>query len=254
MPSIELQALRERIADGGPPLAVHSITFPKDLAIVVLAPHPDDFDAIAVTLRAFRDNGNAIHLGVLSSSASGVEDSFCSPSTPEVKAETREEEQRASCRLFGLPPENLVFLRLEEDTEGQPVVNQANAAQLRQYLTAQKPDLVFLPHGNDTNAGHRRTYAMLCHTVSAAGTSVTAFLNRDPKTIEMRHDLYTPFEEEEARWKARLLQCHQSQHQRNLNTRGHGIDERILRVNRQTARDLSRAERFAEVFELTFLP
>lgn len=254
MTNVDMQHLRERISTDSSPIDIHSVGFPRDVVIVVLAPHPDDFDAIAITLRLLRDNGNPIHLGVLSSGASGVEDSFCSPPTPEAKAKTREQEQRASCRLFGLPPERLAFLRLKEDDQAHPIVAEETLAQVRQYLTARRPDIVFLPHGNDTNAGHRRAYAMLRCVVSATGASVTAFLNRDPKTIEMRHDVYTAFGEEDAQWKGELLRCHQSQHQRNLNARGHGMDERILKVDRQTARELACVENFAEVFELEFLP
>ena len=44
----------------------------------------------------------------------------------------------------------------------------------------------------------------------------------------MRYDFYTAFGPEEAEWKATLLRFHSSQHQRNLNTRGKGFDERIL--------------------------
>lgn len=249
-----MKQFEELVPTGGSPVDIRSVKFPRDLVIIVLAPHPDDFDAIAVTLRLFRDNGNPIHAGVLSSGASGVEDSFCSPPTPEVKAKLREQEQRASCRLFGLPPERLAFLRLKEDDQAHPIVAEENLAQVCQYLTARRPDIVFLPHGNDTNAGHRRAYAMLCSVVSTAGASLTAFLNRDPKTIEMRHDVYTAFAEEDAQWKGELLRCHQSQHQRNLNARGHGMDERILNVDRQTARELACVEDFAEVFELEFLP
>ena len=81
---------------------------------------------------------------------------------------------------------------------------------------------------------------------------ITALLAKDPKTITMRKDLYTVFGPEEAEWKAELLRFHQSQHQRNLNTRGYGFDERILRVNRETARELSEDAMFAEVFEIQF--
>ena len=77
-----------------------------------------------------------------------------------------------------------------------------------------------------------------------------ALLNRDPKTIEMRQDVYSVFGEAEALWKGTLLRFHQTQHQRNLRTRQHGFDERILRVNRQTARELGGAAAYAEVFEL----
>jgi hypothetical protein len=45
-----------------------------------------------------------------------------------------------------------------------------------------------------------------------------------------------------------LLRLHRSQHQRNLNTRGQGFDERVLIVNRRTGRGLN-AE-YAEAFEL----
>ena len=44
--------------------------------VLVLAPHPDDFDAIGVTLQYLHKQGNPIYLAVLSGSASGVLDSF----------------------------------------------------------------------------------------------------------------------------------------------------------------------------------
>jgi len=76
----------------------------------------------------------------------------------------------------------------------------------------------------------------------------------DPKTIRLRTDIYLPFGEEAAGWKASLLRCHRSQQQRNLNTRGHGFDERILQVNRRIAQDLGLAELYAEAFELECFP
>ena len=89
---------------------------------------------------------------------------------------------------------------------------------------------------------------------SALGYPVTALLAKDPKTISMRHDLYTVFGPEEAEWKAELLRFHQSQHQRNLNTRGYGFDERILRVNRESARELLKNDMYAETFEIRSWP
>jgi hypothetical protein len=66
----------------------------------------------------------------------------------------------------------------------------------------------------------------------------------------MRDDVILPFDEATAAWKRALLRIHRSQQQRNLNTRGHGFDERILRVNRESAARLGAAEPFAETFEL----
>jgi len=236
------------------PVFLDSLRIPDNLTVLVLAPHPDDFDEIGVTLRYLQDNGNTIYVDVLSSSASGVENSFCTPPTLEQKAAVREKEQEDSCRFFGLPESCLRFLRLPEDAEGHIVESDETIEQVRRSIASKKPDLVFLPHGNDSNRGHQRTYSMFRKVASEAGHPITALLAKDPKTISMRHDLYTVFGPEEAEWKAKLLRFHQSQHQRNLNTRGYGFDERILRGNRETARRLSKNNMFAEVFEIQFWP
>jgi len=240
------------LLDGERPLRLDSVKWPSDLRVLVLAPHPDDFDAIGVTLRILRDNGNPIHVVVVCSSASGVQDEFCSPPTAKVKAAIREREQEDSCRFFGLPPSQLTFLRLEEDEAGHLAETEANLERLTQCVLDRCPNLVFLPHGNDTNLGHQRTYAMFRRIASEAGCPIAAFLNRDPKTIDMRHDAYTVFGDEEAEWKAKLLRCHCSQHQRNLNTRGHGFDERILRVDRENAGKHLETDGHAEIFEIEF--
>jgi LmbE family N-acetylglucosaminyl deacetylase len=215
----------------------------------MLAPHPDDFDAIGVTLRTFHRNGHRIDVGV-AYTGSGVEDSYPLPPTLETKAVLRKREQQRSCRFFGLPDACLTFLHLQEDAELHPLEASANLGLLRDIVLSRRPDIVFMPHGNDTNPGHQRMYAMFKRIASEVGYPLAVFLNRDPKTIDMRVDLYTEFGAEEARWKAQLLRFHDSQQQRNLNVRGHGLDERILAVNRQAAREITVAAPYAEVFEL----
>ncbi|MNR79362.1 glucosamine-6-phosphate deaminase-like protein [compost metagenome] len=221
---------------------------PAALSIVVLAPHPDDFDAIALTLRAFHQRGDTLHLAVLTSGASGVEDGFAEAYTTAAKAALREVEQAASCAFFGLPAERLSFLRLPPDEKGNPRLDDANRQCIRDYLAARQPDLVFMPHGNDSNVTHQRTYALFRAVALAEQWSLWAVLNQDAKTVAMRTDLYTPFQDEDARWKAELLRLHASQQQRNLNTRAQGFDERVLAVNRKTGAGLH-AE-YAEAFEL----
>jgi LmbE family N-acetylglucosaminyl deacetylase len=232
------------------PLFFRTLHVPAALRVLVLAPHPDDFDAIGITLRTLQENGNLIDVAVLTSGASGVEDDFAPQLTPERKAAIREEEQRTSCLFFGLPPERLTFLRLAEDAQGHLEDSGQNLSRLKAYWDTHLADLVFLPHGNDTNAGHQRTYRLFRRLIAVEPRSPLAFLNRDPKTIDMRQDVYTVFGESEALWKGELLRCHQTQHARNLRTRRHGFDERILRVNRQTASELGAAAAYAEVFEL----
>lgn len=108
------------------PIPFQSLGLPEPLRVLVLAPHPDDSDAIGVTLRFLWENGNPLFVAVVTSGASGVEDTFCSPPTVEARARLREQEQRASCQFFGLPRAHLAFLRLEEDESGHPVEDEAS--------------------------------------------------------------------------------------------------------------------------------
>jgi len=186
---------------------------------------------------------------VLASGASGVEDGFCTPPTRKQKAGVRESEQRASCAFFGVPPEQLVFLRLAEDETGKLTDSGENRLAIGRYLLKNAPRIVFLPHGNDTNPDHRLVWSLSRAAASELGLGVTAFLIRDPKTVAMRMDAYTAFGEEEAGWKARLLRFHESQHERNLNTRQMGFDDRILGVNREAAKESGVPEPYAEAFE-----
>jgi len=221
---------------------------PSALNILVLAPHPDDFDAIAVTLRYFHQRGARIHLAVLTNGASGVQDGFGAAHTDEEKMRLREAEQIASCRFFGLLQQDVQFLRLPLDDNGNPFLDDANHQTIRACLQRHQPDLVFMPHGNDSNVTHQRTYALFRTVALHDKLRVLAVLNQDAKTLAIRHDLCTPFDEADAQWKAELLRLHASQHQRNLNTRGHGFDERVLAINRQAGEALHVA--YAEVFEL----
>ena len=231
--------------------SIHNIPIPPDLRVLVLGPHPDDFDAIGITLRVFKENGNAIDVGVVRT-GSGVDDTYCPHATFSEKVRIREEEQRMSCRFFGLPDACLTFLDLEEDNDAHLTETQKNRDRLGTFILAKRPDIVFLPHGNDTNSGHRRVYSMFRQTALQSGYPLVAFLNRDPKTIDMHPDLYTAFGKEDARWKAKLLRFHDSQQQRNLNSRGCGFDDRILGVNRRIAQELSLNAEYAEAFELEF--
>lgn len=232
-------------------MSLRALRIPPAVRVLCLAPHPDDFDAIAITLRLFRDNGNAIHLIVVSSGCAGVEDGFC-PGAPGMahKAELRRQEQQASCRRFGLPEECQTYLALDLGSGGRLEDRPADYSSVRERGGGIRPDLLLLPHGNDTNADHRLVYAWARRLAAEAGAPAALFLNEDPKTIAMRKDLYTLFGQAEAEWKAELLRCHRSQHQRNLNTRGQGFDLRILNGNRHAAAALNQAEDYAEVFEL----
>ncbi|MGV3571501.1 MAG: PIG-L deacetylase family protein [Ramlibacter sp.] len=212
-----------------------------------MAPHPDDFDAIALSLRHLQARGHRLRVAVLTTGASGVDDGFEGAVDDGAKARLREAEQRASCDLFGLPPERLRFLRMWGDA-GDDV------AALRHWLVEEPPELLFMPHGNDSNRTHRRTFEATSALIAEQGLQAWACLNQDAKTLGMRVDLHFGFDEDEAAWKAQLLRCHRSQQARNLRTRGSGFDARVLEVNRQAARALGLPQPYAETFELMRLP
>ena len=200
---------------------------------LVLAPHPDDFDVVAVTLRHFAERGAEILLDVLSGGASGVEDGFADGG--EAKTAAREQEQRESCAMFGLAAENLRFHRLAEDGDGHMADTVENRARVHAILDGRdgrSPGGVILPHGHDSNADHRRTFRWFSAWRDNRADPPLALLVRDPKNLGMQVDLVTPYDAETAEWKAALLRCHRSQHQRNLRSRGIGFDERILGPDR----------------------
>ena len=114
--------------------------------ILVLAPHPDDFDAIAVTLKIFRDNGNSLELAVMNGAASGVEDSFREKHPEMTKPQIREQEQLNSCKFFGLPESSVTFLHLDEDENGDLTESNNNLEIMKKYVLKTKPDIVFMPH------------------------------------------------------------------------------------------------------------
>jgi LmbE family N-acetylglucosaminyl deacetylase len=198
---------------------------------LALAPHPDDPDAIAVTLRLLVRGGWDLSWAILTPASSGVQDDFVGP-LPEEKAGVREREEQAAAQVFGLPKDRLFFLRLAEDSQGHLAETEANRQALFAFLEKLVPDLVLLPSREDTNPTHRLTYRWFAEWASAARRPVVALGNEDPKTTSFRADFQVRFGPETAAWKAALLECHRSQSSRNQATRKMTFAERILAVNR----------------------
>ena len=198
---------------------------------LALAPHPDDPDAIAVTLRLLSLGGWDLTWVILTEAWSGVQDDFVGPSQAK-KSQAREAEQRASAQLFGLPESRLHFLRLAEDMRGNLDSTEINRQCFFEFLTQMRPDLVLLPCREDTNPSHRLTYAWFSEWAKNAKHLVVALGNEDPKTVQFQSRFEVHFGMETANWKATLLECHRSQSVRNLATRQMTFAERILRVNR----------------------
>ncbi|MEA2064117.1 MAG: PIG-L family deacetylase [Gemmatimonadota bacterium] len=229
--------------------------------IMVLAPHPDDAEAVAVTLRLFAEAGCEVQYKICCLSPSGVTDEFAerkaeAEGVPIIGADElsaykkiiRRAEQLESTRLAGFPGQEggdcVKFLDLEENSRGSLLDTEKNAEAIAGVLSGSAPDIVLMPWEEDTNSDHvlvcryfRRAAEMLA---ASTGRPMLGLYIRDPKTLVMTEHLAVPFGEKAARWKAGLLKAHRSQHERNLSLRGHGMDERILQVNRDSWQRISK--------------
>lgn len=237
---------------GDKPRNLRELALPAAVRILVLAPHPDDFDAVGATLKWLFERGHPLHIAV-ADTGSGVQDSYRGGLTPAEKTMLRRDEQQASARFFGLDIAALTFMALKNGDTDQVSDHADNLAPIEDMIRRHRPDLIFLPHGNDSNSAHRAMYSLVRQAALSSGRTIMLMLNRDAKTAAMRTDLYFPFGTREAAWKAELLRFHDSQQQRNLNQRGHGFDERVLTLNREIAEELSLEEPYAESFEIEWI-
>jgi LmbE family N-acetylglucosaminyl deacetylase len=242
------------------------LSLPSGARVLVLGPHPDDAECVGVTCRLLHHSGCDLRFAIVCTSPSGVEDAYAeshgdrSPGATltEQKIEIRKKEQMASAGKLGLSEDKVTFLSLEEK---ELSYSPSDRARIGHVLQSTSPDIVIMPSGNDTN----RTHAWACRVFQESARllfertnrPMVALYSEDPKTTEMRTDLFVLFGEESARWKSALLRTHDSQHQRNLHVRTSGFDERILQVNQRRYEQFSGWEAlgessfgYAEVFEI----
>lgn len=241
------------------------VRLPMCGTVLVLGPHPDDPESVAITNRLLVQSGCEIWYAIVSMSPSGVEDEYAqirrnrdTLSLQGKKAKIRQKEQTQSAEMFGLPPDRLAFLGIEEDKE---LDSPKNLTRIREQLESVRPDIVIMPVGKDPNQTHAWVWKAFrkCAIPLTLKTEkpIVALYNEDPKTIEIRKDLFVLFGEEGADWKGALLRVHDSQQERNIRNRGMGLDERILHMNRLSCRHLveistpfGSSAKYAEAFEI----
>jgi LmbE family N-acetylglucosaminyl deacetylase len=212
-----------------------------------------------------RHFGCDIWYAIVSVSPSGVEDEYAQKwqnngfiSLQEKKKEIRRREQTRAAEMFGLTPDRLAFLGIEENKD---LNSPEDLTRMKDYLESMVPDIVIMPIGKDSNQTHAWVYQAFQKCAKdltlKTGKPIIALYNEDPKTIEIRKDLFVLFGEEGANWKRALLRAHDTQQQRNIHRRGMGFDERILRINHlsykllhETSPIAISSAKYAEVFEI----
>ena len=231
------------------PVNLLSLDAPEGAEVLVLAPHSDDFDAVSVTIRWLLQGGCKVSLVVMCLD-NGVDPDY-EPQTPQ--REIRKREQLSSLEFFqqstAAHTSSVEFPDFECDDSGQVYYTPANLKFVADLLNSQQPDIVFLPHSNDTNSGHQSAAKLLTEARGNCPHKSLVMFNHDPKTQNMTPNAFLPFGDDLAEWKRQLLLFHDSQHQRNLRSRNAGFDDRILGDNRNSAQMIGTDFPFAEIFE-----
>jgi len=177
------------------------------------------------------------------------------------KIEIRRREQKQSAQLVGIASERLTFLEIKKSGNENLLDTSENRLKIRSYLEFLMPDIIITPAGKDTNQTHVWVCSIMRQCIRDlsvnSGKPMVALYNEDPKTTEIRTDLFVLFGEKSALWKKSLLKIHDSQQQRNISRQQKGFDERILRVNLEGYEKLLQftplaigKDRYAEVFEI----
>ncbi|MFD2158426.1 GNAT family N-acetyltransferase [Rubritalea tangerina] len=232
---------------------INTLTTPNlPQSILVLCPHPDDFDVAGVTLHHFHSRACPIHVAIAPTSSGVLDSFFPSSPTPEQCIHTREAEQAASLDFFGLTENQRTFFphSMDLDANGEMTHSPTNLLLIEEILLKSSPDTVFLPHPNDNNPAHEAMYAMLSEIIVKHQLDLTLYLQMDPKTHSLQIDAFTPIDENMSQWKTQLLTHHQTQDHRNQQSRGISLAQRILSKNQEAASQLALASPAAEAFEL----
>ncbi len=149
---------------------------------LALAPHPDDPDAVAVTLRLLARGGWEVSWAIVTSGCSGVQDAFAGS----LHAR-KSRGARGGTGGIGTP------LRSARGTAALPAAGRgcdgelAETAENRMRFDAAlrklAPALVLLPCGADTDPTHRRVFTWFHDWMCNWPHPLTALYNEDPKSL-----------------------------------------------------------------------
>ena len=245
------------------------LEFPRKARVLVLGPHPDDPESVAITLRLLLKSGCDLRYAIVTMSPSGVHDQDARPTAPldlgsvaQRKLAIRRREQILAAEALGLTEERISFLCLGENEGGTLSDSRENKAMINRLLESTMPDIAIMPTGQDSNITHAWVHRVFREYAEQLARKrrrpLVGLYNEDPKTTSMRTDLLVLFGEESALWKRALLKIHDSQQKRNLRLRQMGFDDRILNMNRRRFKqssgscdfDLYSAAGYAEAFEI----
>lgn len=90
--------------------------------------------------------------------------------------------------MASTPIANASFARLPVADDRELLVDDDCRRAVAHVLGGLAPDLVILPHGEDTNGGHRRAWELFRELAATTTKPLLALYHKDRKTIRIRID------------------------------------------------------------------
>ena len=128
------------LLEGARPVDLRNVRWPGKLTLLVTAPHPDDFDAIGVTLRYLADQGHELHV-LVAETGSGIDKVYGAGMTQAERTRLRVMEQTGSFRYFGLSEGSYRFLALDNAEDDQVADTAGNRQILEKIVRDIRPDI-----------------------------------------------------------------------------------------------------------------
>ncbi|MEN6348909.1 MAG: PIG-L deacetylase family protein [Syntrophomonas sp.] len=155
--------------------------------ILVFAPHPDD-DLIGCggSMAKHLQQGNKVSIAYLSSGDAGS-----LKYTKRKLQQIREKEAGKAAALLGVT--DLHFFRMPD---GYIEYNHENIIKMVTFIREQKPNWVYLPHGQDAIKDHRATHELVMEACNRAGGPWFQECGREPWTVEniLGYEVWTPLQ------------------------------------------------------------
>lgn len=156
--------------------------------VLVFSPHPDD-DLIGCggSIAKHIKQENQVTIVYMTSGDAGS-----LKYSKEELTKIREEETEEAAKIFGL--NDLIFLR---NPDGYVEYNKDNLVKIISVIREKKPNLIYIPHENDSHKDHAKTHELVTEAIDRASGPWFQECKGKPWSVEtvLCYEVWTPLQE-----------------------------------------------------------